>query len=252
VWTVTIGNKHATAPRLYLCTGSHPTPADFADHHNPSIHRLDLDQVLVKSSLPSLLPDSDITIAVIGSSHSGILVCRNLYEVAHDRQIAGLGRLKIKNFQRSGIRYAEYREDGIVYDNTGLKGATADWARKVMEPNMHRDTIEQIKLGDDEDDVYSQHLGACTHIVYATGYTANALPPTTIRGERIEGDMRFDHATAEFKLGGKVVQGLHGCGIAFPEETTDPEGHREMAVGVAKFFKFAERIKGDWVEVEAV
>jgi hypothetical protein len=190
--------------------------------------------VLVKSSLPSLLPESDITIAVIGSSHSGILVCRNLYEVAHDRQIAGLGRLKIKNLQRSGIRYAEYREDGIVYDNTGLKGATADWAKEVMEPNMHRDTIEQIKLGDDEDEVYSQHLGACTHIVYATGYT------------------RFDHATAEFKLRGKVVQGLHGCGIAFPEETTDPEGHREMAVGVAKFFKFAERIKGDWVEVEAV
>ena len=247
-WTVTIpGHDRVTAPRLFLCTGSHPTPSSFHTQYNPDLTPLDLDQCMVRSTLPSLFPsDRPSTIAVIGNSHSGILVCRNIYELSssHTRDI------RILNFRRRGIRFAEYRDDGIVFDNTGLKGATADWARDVMEKHPDEAILQQIEL-DDEDAVYRAHLPKCTHIVYAIGYTPSAYPRLYVDGRRIDQDVEFDMHTSGFRILGteEVVKGLFGCGIAFPELVKDPEGHVEAAVGLAKFFKFAERVKGDWVAV---
>ena len=204
---------------------------------------------MVRSTLPSLFPkDRPSTIAVIGNSHSGILVCRNLYEAAQ----SGDRDLRIVNFRRRPIKYAEYREDGIVFDNTGLKGTTADWAKQVMEQNADSSIVlEQIDLNDDPDSVYRKHLPRCTHIVYAIGYTPSPLPRLFVGGRRIDQELEFVMHTSGFRIRGKreMVQGLFGCGIAFPEKVEDPDGHVEAAVGVGKFFKFAERVKGDWVAV---
>jgi len=35
-------------------------------------------------------------------------------------------------------------------------------------------------------------------------------------------------------------------GIAFPESVTDPEGNKEMAVGLWKFMRYLKRIVPDW------
>jgi hypothetical protein len=40
--------------------------------------------------------------------------------------------MKIINLQRRDILFAEYRDNGIIWDNIGLKGRTADWARENM------------------------------------------------------------------------------------------------------------------------
>lgn len=242
-WGVSVAGRVISTPRLFLCTGSYPTPATFHERYNSDLTVLDLDRCMVKSTLPDLFPSNkNSVVGVIGNSHSGILCCRNLYETAQE----GKRDLKILNFHRRGIRYADYRDDGIVFDNTGLKGATADWAKDVMERGSNSDILEQIELSD-EDEVYRRYLPTCSHLVYAIGYTRSPLPKLYLGSERIDRKIHFDMHTSGFKRNGKLVPGLHGCGIAFPEEVEDPEGHVEAAVGVAKFFKFTERVKDDWV-----
>jgi hypothetical protein len=51
-------------------------------------------------------------VGVVGSSHSAILVLKNLYE---------LGNVSVANFSCSPLIYAIYKDDWILYDNTGLK-----------------------------------------------------------------------------------------------------------------------------------
>jgi hypothetical protein len=194
---------------------------------------------------------------VIGNSHSGILVCRNLYEVAK----SGERELKVLNFRRRDIKIAEYRDDGVVFDNTGLKGSTADWAKEHMMDGKagpeSTGVIRQIDLLPDEKAVYQQHLPECTHIIYAIGYDKSPLPPLIIGGKDKSQQVEFDMHTSGFHLaqekGGSNlptdkgrVPGLYGLGIAFPELVEDPEGHVEAAVGYAKFMKFSQRVRDDW------
>lgn len=247
---------------------------------------------MILSSLPSCLPkDKEAIVGIIGNSHSGILACMNFHTIAtrpshsqvhhhhhHDTNSDQSGmelegrNVKIINFQRREILFAEYREDGIVWDNSGLKGRTADWAKANMLEH-ESEVIQQVRLDKyegGEEAAYRHYLPECTHLVYAVGYDQSPLPRLTLNGRRIETEMEFDMHTSGFTIphtaqsatrtqetrtssgsdqsqeARRRVHGLYGTGIAFPEETEDPEGHLEAAVGLAKFFKFAERVKGDW------
>jgi len=224
---------------------------------------------MILSSLPSLLPkDSPSIVGIIGNSHSGILAAMNFYTIATEEKMD----VKVINFQRREILFADYRDDGIVWDNSGLKGKTANWAREHMIDNSDEGVITQIRLDkvdQSEEEVYEEYLPKCTHLVYAVGYDKSPLPRITIdRGRVKDEELEFDMHTSGFfrsmasetgasdrveasgdKKERTKVHGLYGTGIAFPEETKDPEGHIEAAVGLAKFFKFAERVKGDWGKV---
>ncbi|PYH42869.1 uncharacterized protein BP01DRAFT_302460 [Aspergillus saccharolyticus JOP 1030-1] len=251
IWTVTTTpDPSPTALEshsLILCTGSHPRTAIKHLTHNPDLQRLDLDECMRRSHLPSLLPtDTPAIVAVVGNSHSGILVVRNLYEIAQ----SGERDLKIINFHRRPIRYAIYTEDGIIYDNTGLKGATAEWAREVMEKNPDPGILQTVCDRDDEEGVFAEYLPRCTHIVYAVGYEREPIPQVFVEGRRVDAEMGFDMRSSGFGgvEGLEEIRGLFGAGIAFPEEVKDPEGHVEAAVGVAKFINFTQRVKGSWLE----
>lgn len=286
-------NSYAT-PRLLLCTGSYPSPSSLHKPYNADLTVLDLDKCMIRSRLPSAFPSGQqSTVAVIGNSHSGILVCRNLFEVAE----SGQRDVRVINFRRRPIKIAQYREDGIVWDNTGLKGATADWAKEhMLEEDMtdndashnrtkngsnrcKTDIIRQVDLPPDEGATYRRYLPECTHIVYAIGYEASPLPLIIADGKNVTEQLEFDMHSSGFHFfqpfashpakearrdageetdnsrglgrGASTEQrripGLYGLGIAFPELVQDPEGHVEAAVGVAKFFKFAERVKEDWL-----
>jgi hypothetical protein len=230
---------------------------------NPDLKVLDLDETLRSSHLAELLPplttaessslSQTYRVAVIGNSHSGILVCRNLYDYSlfHSKCV------QILNFKRRGIKYAKYLDEGIVFDSTGLKGSTAEWAREVMEgEDCDTSILQQIDTNQDEGGMYERYLPGCSHIIYAIGYTRNNLPRIFIGEEQVDEEgLEYDMHTSGFrrkKQGKGNVKGLFGCGIAFPEEIEDPEGHVEAAVGLAKFFNFAERVKGDWVGGEVV
>jgi hypothetical protein len=262
-----------TAPQLHLSTGSHPSRLDLHSPY-PDIKILDLDQVMVLSSLPSLLPsDKRSIVGIIGNSHSGILAAMNLWTVATSSSAGDTTSnekkknkdeikrdLKIINFQRREILFAEYRDDGIVWDNSGLKGRTAEWAREHMssdksktdngETESEDGTIKQIRFDlcpQTEEEIYENY-----HLIYAVGYFRNPLPPITINSIKVKDEeLEFDMHSSGFHCKNERVKGLYGTGIAFPEETEDPEGHVEAAVGFGKFVKFAERVKEEWGRVEA-
>lgn len=62
-------------------------------------------------------------------------------------------------------------------------------------------------------------------MVHAIGFTPHTIP---ING----------HQSAQYDpLKGNMLghKGLYGCGIAFPEQVTDPVGNVEFAVGLFKF-----------------
>ncbi|OQE17493.1 hypothetical protein PENFLA_c024G01735 [Penicillium flavigenum] len=249
IWTVSTFNQSFKTTRLFMCTGSQPQSSSMHYPFNKDLTVLDLDECMLRSHLPSALPkDRKSVVAVIGNSHSGILCCKNLYESAKSKE----RDIKIVNFGRRPIKYAKYVDNGIIFDNTGLKGSTAEWAKEVMENDPDPEMIEQVDLSQDQDLAFREHLPRCTHIIYAIGYTRSPLPALYIDGQPAGEELTFDMHSSRFHYGDRAerVQGLYANGIAFPEEVKDPEGHVEAAVGIAKFFSFAERMKKNWLSLE--
>ncbi|MEN9654603.1 MAG: hypothetical protein RL235_715, partial [Chlamydiota bacterium] len=68
--------------------------------------------------------DPQDTVAVFGSSHSAILALANLMELKTKQVI---------NFYRSPHRYAVFMDDWILFDDTGLKGFAAKWAKEYLD-----------------------------------------------------------------------------------------------------------------------
>ncbi len=85
---------------------------------NTQAEYLDIELALTPSLLRESISAND-TIAVFGSSHSAILVLKNLYE---------LELSNIYNFYLEPCKYALDMGDWILFDNTGLKGEAANWA----------------------------------------------------------------------------------------------------------------------------
>lgn len=240
-------------PRLVLCTGSSPTQVPLPVHGN-GIKNLDLDVVLKPSDLASILPrDSESTVAVVGASHSAILALLNLTELARTSH----RRLRIKWFTRHPLRYAEYKDGWILRDNTGLKGRAADFARQHLEDNViatseagkHITKIDCAGGPAEETAQYQRHLPSCTHFTQAIGYARDPLPEFSINKDPLPStDLTWDSSFGGFTdPSGRTIPGLHGAGIAFPEQVVDPCGNVEHAVGFFKFMKFLRRVSPQWV-----
>ncbi|KAL2854298.1 pyridine nucleotide-disulfide oxidoreductase-domain-containing protein [Aspergillus pseudoustus] len=257
-WTVRIKGLDAqdevevSTTRLILCTGSSPTtvPVPVAED---TVKRLDLDIVLKPSELASTISStSSTTVAVVGASHSAILALLNLFDLARTSH----PNLRIKWFTRHPLRYAEYMDGWILRDNTGLKGRAADFARAQLEDSALPTSdagrfITKIDcaggLGK-EATQYQRHLPGCSYLVQAVGYTRDPLPELSVTGLALESeDLNWDSTFGGFTdRSGRVIPGLHGAGIAFPERVVDPCGNVEHAVGFFKFMKFLKRVTPQW------
>lgn len=262
-WTVTVrGNDSSsmtgsliTAPLVIFCTGSSPTTVELPTTPSVTPHKLlSLETALAPSILADALPrDRALCVGVVGASHSAVLALMNL---------VGLGRtthprLRVHWFSRTPtLKYAEYRDGWILYDNTGLKGSAADFGRRFLDGEA-LSSAESGGVGDivtrvdcsggpeREREAFLRHLPGCDYVVQAVGFTRDALP-------EVEGgiDVDYDDTT-----GGLVrrdtrepLPGLFGAGIAFPERVTDPLGNQEHAVGFYKFMKFLKRVVPEWVK----
>lgn len=256
-----------TSKRLVLCSGSRPidtVPPNLRDNTGSQLAHVHLDTALKPTLLAkSLDPNASATVAVVGASHSAILVLMNLYNLAATSHPL----LRIKWFSRhKDLRYAKPMDGWILYDNTGLKGDAAQWARENLEEaTFYSSPVSQTitKLftpaGPGEQQVYQDELPQCTHIVQAIGYRRDPLPllsaieradaeprPLPINHDGISG--RF-FATQDQNAGGaSFIPGLFGAGIAFPERVTDPAGNVEHAVGFWKFMRFLKRAVPQWIE----
>lgn len=238
--SVTVASK-----MLVLCTGSSPTtgPLPISD-----IKEIGLDPALNPPLLAKIITsNASVTIAVIGASHSAILVLRNLYNLASSSH----PNLRVKWFTRHPLRYAEERDGWILRDNTGLKGDVAVWARENLEEDMLPFSnvskyIEKVTTTKEkEQQAYLEHLPNCSHVVQAIGFHADEIPIISRDGKNLE--IKYNNRTAGFEdTEGKTIKGLYAAGIAWPERVVDPEGNVEYAVGLAKFMNYLKRVVPSW------
>ena len=163
----------------------------------------------------------DDTIAVFGSSHSAVLALKNLVE--HKAK-------HIINFYRSPLQYAIYLDDQILFDDTGLKGSTADWARQYLDGKLP-DNLTRVYSNEENMDDY---LPQCNKIIYAIGFERRLKPLA-------QTDFKYDAQT------GIIAPGLFGVGIAFPQARYNAIGVTEHRVGLWKFMDYLNTIMPMWL-----
>ncbi|RKP18205.1 hypothetical protein ROZALSC1DRAFT_30077, partial [Rozella allomycis CSF55] len=206
-----------------LATGSHPresrqSPSE-THHEITSIH---LDVALDPERLGQIITEDD-TVAVVGSSHSAILVLKNLSQTTSCKSIL--------NFYREELKFAEYKDGWILYDNTGLKGQAATWARNELSKVQKIKRIKLPKEKNKEKEVYLAHLRGCTKIVYAIGFERNPLPIISVN-DRVCREISYNPKNGQISDENGPLDNCFGFGIAFPEKTIDPMGNVEYAVGL--------------------
>ncbi|KAK6859511.1 monooxygenase AgnR1 [Apiospora arundinis] len=255
-WAVTVQGEsqsaqNLVAPIVVYCTGSHPATVQLPTSSAETPKNLGLDDVLKPSRLRTILPkDRPICVGVIGASHSAILVLRNLLNLSRDSH----PQLRVRWFTRhKELKYAQYMDGWILYDNTGLKGLAADFGRQYLESDQLSksgagDIITRVDCSggaEQEKAAFLRELPQCDHVVQAVGFARNELP-------KMETDVEFVDTTGGFvdRVTRQPIAGLFGAGIAFPEKVTDRAGNVEHAVGFFKFMRFLKRVVPSWVGVD--
>ncbi|POW19577.1 hypothetical protein PSHT_04502 [Puccinia striiformis] len=217
---------------LELVNGVH-SPDKIIDRH--------LEIALSPSQLEVVLQDINLNnqlITVVGSSHSAFLVMRNLITLSSHLKIVYL-------FRNPDLKFAQQKEGWISYDNTGLKGEIAGWAKNkypILTVNNDQQRISRIQINNSLSPDHDHHLKECCRVIYAIGYQSNPTPRVMIDGT--EQKLNFDNSTGCFN----GLPGLFGCGIAFPQRVVDPAGNVELAVGIFKFMKFLKLVIPSWIQ----
>ena len=164
------------------------------------------------------------TVAVFGSSHSAILVLQNCVanKVKH-----------IINFYRSPLRYAVYLDGWILFDDSGLKGPTADWAREYIDGQLPENLI---RVYSNQENI-EHYLPRCNKVVYAVGFERRILPTIQDVGH-----------VAYIEQCGIIAPGLFGLGIAFPQIKANKINLLEYRVGLWKFMEYLNDMLPIWTQ----
>ncbi len=215
-WEIAVGKHKFKAANVILAIGAEPNHL-----HHENVKKIILEDALNYDQLRHCCDNVD-SVAVFGSSHSAIIIIRYLAE---------LGLNRIVNFYLDPLKFALPMGDWVLFDNTGLKGATADWARENIlgksPKNLYRypATKQNIRT----------HLDGCDRVIYAVGFHPRVL--------KVVGLEKLQHNVCN----GIIAPGLFGFGIAFPIQTTDPLGNREESVGLCEFMKHINSILPIWL-----
>ena len=118
------------AANVILASGAQPrdTPALHKSH--PHVSVIPLTTALDPQQLIQSIQPTD-RVLILGSSHTAVILIRTLLEQSTVQHVY--------NAYRDPLRYALYMDDWILFDDTGLKGDTARWARD----NLHGHTTHQ-------------------------------------------------------------------------------------------------------------
>ncbi len=203
---------------VILAIGSEPKTLSY-----PKTTMIPLQDAIDSERLKSHL-NADDTIAVFGSSHSAVLVLMNLMNSKVKRVI---------NFYRSPLRYAVYVDDWILFDDSGLKGKAAVWAKEHIDSHLPAN-LSRIPATEEN---IKQHLPECTKVIYAVGFERRQLPSI----HNFENVKYIEQC-------GIIAPGLFGFGIAFPEAKVNPIGILEHRVGLWKFMDYMERMLPIWTQ----
>jgi len=216
-WHVTLKNGEFKAQKIILAQGA--TPKGYSVNNKVQISLQDaIDFKLIQGKV-----NQDDTVAVFGSSHSAVLILRNLV----NQKVK-----KIINFYRSPLLYAIYYDDWILYDDSGLKGEAAVWAKQYLEKDI---PANLLRVCSNEENI-NKYMQECNKVVAAVGFKRRDLP-------KISG---LDNNYAVDKIG-KIAENLYGIGVAHPEAKYNTLGMLEYRVGLWKFMDYLNRVMPDWL-----
>jgi hypothetical protein len=204
-WIVTTEEGNLTSSNVVLAVGATPKTLD-----HPGLEEIPLEVAVDPKKLARQALDA-ATVAVFGSSHSTMLVLQNLLATP---------AVKVVNFYLEPHKYAVEFEDWTLFDDSGLKGQAARWARENIDGVQPR-RLQRCLVGSAGCD---ELLNQCDRVVYTVGFERRRLPLTPQWG-------RLQHNAAN----GIIAPGLFGIGIAFPGYRIDPMGYGEHRVGLQKF-----------------
>jgi cation diffusion facilitator CzcD-associated flavoprotein CzcO len=215
-WRIHTEDQELSSQNVILAVGAVPTKLDYPQ----------LEEIPVEVALdPEQLAEQQLegaTVAVFGSSHSSMIVLPHLLR---------LPVKKVINFYRSPLKYAVYLDDWILFDDTGLKGRAAEWARENID-GVHPERLERCWVSGPE---FDEKLHECDRVVYTVGFDRRKLPETPQWGP-------LDYN----QQNGIIAPGLFGLGIAFPEYAEDPYGYGQYRVGLKKFMDYLNSVLPLW------
>ena len=168
-------------------------------------------------------PLENATVAVFGSSHSTMIALPHLMRTPVKRVI---------NFYRSPLKYAVYLDDWILFDDTGLKGHAAQWARENID-GVLPERLERCWTGSED---LADKIAACDHAIYTVGFERRKLPDIKPWGQ-------LDYNPTN----GIIAPGLFGLGIAFPAYAVDAYGYGQYRVGLKKFMDHLHDVLPLWL-----
>ena len=256
IWKINVQNENSIeevqSKAVILAIGSNPRylleSEDFSRRFGIKTNKntylpesIDLDTCLDPSLLQKIMKTDDV-VAVIGSSHSSMVVIKNLVEMKESPK-------KIICFHKEPLKFAEYMTDWILYDFTGLKGEVAEWVKDYLI--TRKITKVEMYLIDNCQNVLKEMIPLCTKIIYTIGFERNKVPQIIINNElnkeTIEDKyITYNNKTSEIQVfdgfNKKTLEGLYGLGIAWPEQIIDRRGNVEYAIGFTVFLNYANRI----------
>ena len=162
-WEIQTDKQNIEAKKVILAIGSVPNTLPL-----PDVNEISLENAIDADRLNQCCGANE-TVGVFGSSHSAILVLRRLLEKPVK---------KVINFYLEPLKYAVYFKDWILFDNTGLKGNTADWAREHID-NQLPDNLLRVCSTDEN---INEYLSECDKVVYAVGFGWGKQLPSNSAG----------------------------------------------------------------------
>jgi cation diffusion facilitator CzcD-associated flavoprotein CzcO len=220
-WTIETEQAEITSENVILAVGATPKKLSY-----PHLTEIPVEVALDPEKLAEE-PLDGTTVGVFGSSHSTMIALPHLLRQPVE---------KVINFYRSPLKYAIDLDDWILFDDSGLKGRAADWARENIDgvlPNR----LERCNISSSD---FDEKLAECDRVIYAVGFERRKLPSTRQWGE-----------LAYNQKNGILAPGLFGVGIAFPEYAPDSYGYEEYRVGLKKFMDYLHSVLPLWLQYKA-
>lgn len=216
-WKIETEDGEIESKNVILAVGAVPKKLS-----HPQLAEIPIEVALNPADLGQL-PLEGETVAVFGSSHSAMIALPHLLRLPVQRVI---------NFYRSPLRYAIYLDDWILFDDVGLKGRAAEWARENID-GVLPERLERCWVSSPD---FEQKVAECDRAVYAVGFERRQLPETPQWGQ-LEYNPR----------NGILAPGLFGLGIAFPEYAPDRYGYGQYRVGLKKFMDYLDSVLPLWM-----
>lgn len=221
VWHATIDDVAITSNHVVLATGAEPRQLDYGLDYEQT-HTIPLDHALDPNKLAHSVTPQDI-VAVFGGAHSAVLLLKFLYE---------LNVKHVLNFYRTPLVYATDTSAHALNSIMGLKGATALWAKTILEgPKPPANIVRIINTPENR----KLFLPLCTKVIYAVGYQQSELPLAEAYN-----NLAYDPTS------GIIAPRLFGIGLAFPEQAVI-DGTTAYRVGLTSFMEYAQRVIPEWV-----